>query len=290
MSDLGNLLKKARYEKGIDLDQLQDSTKIQKRYLEAIEEGNFSILPGNFYVRAFIKSYAEAVGLDPDEVLTLYRDVIPVSTAPQTEHLSKKRPRQFNSERFSKWMTTLLMWGFLLIIVIFVYIYVQYIYEPKDTDLANQPPVTDGLENNEPASPDDDINIPEPIQPPIVEEPELEPIEPKVEFIIEDSGTYVFNISQADQLELELTVSGERCWISLNENQEHGTVLFMDTIYQDDVKKWEVDHSLWLRLGNPGNVEVRVNDVLIDMEELHKSNPWNLQLNFIEDHSEAESL
>lgn len=63
MSDLGYILRKTRLERKISLDDLQEVTKIRKRYLEAIEEGNYKVLPGSFYVRAFIKSYAEAVGL-----------------------------------------------------------------------------------------------------------------------------------------------------------------------------------------------------------------------------------
>ncbi|MET3576781.1 RodZ family helix-turn-helix domain-containing protein [Bhargavaea ullalensis] len=77
MSELGARLKQARKEKGYSLDDLQELTKIQKRYLSAIEEGDFGIMPGTFYVRAFIKQYAEAVGLDPDEMLALYKAEAP---------------------------------------------------------------------------------------------------------------------------------------------------------------------------------------------------------------------
>ncbi len=64
MTGLGERLKEARTAKGYSLDDLQSITKIQKRYLSGIENEDYSMMPGAFYVRAFIKQYSEAVGLD----------------------------------------------------------------------------------------------------------------------------------------------------------------------------------------------------------------------------------
>lgn len=77
MTELGNRLKEAREAKGLTLDDLQDITKIQKRYLKDIEEGNYDSIPGKFYVRAFIKQYGEAVGLDPEALFDEYKHEIP---------------------------------------------------------------------------------------------------------------------------------------------------------------------------------------------------------------------
>ncbi|MFD1431714.1 helix-turn-helix domain-containing protein [Lacticaseibacillus yichunensis] len=82
MDEIGQKLRAARIEKGYTLDDLQQITKIQKRYLIAIEEGNFGALPGDFYVRAFIKQYADTVGLDSDALLTQFQQDIP-DTQPQ---------------------------------------------------------------------------------------------------------------------------------------------------------------------------------------------------------------
>lgn len=71
---IGETLRDARIAKGYTLDDLQQTTKIQKRYLIAIEDGNFADLPGDFYVRAFIKQYADTVGLDGNELLESYSD------------------------------------------------------------------------------------------------------------------------------------------------------------------------------------------------------------------------
>lgn len=77
-------LKEARIAKGYSLDDLQEKTKIQKRYLSAIEEGNYGVMPGTFYVRAFIKQYAEAVDLDPTELLETYKTELPTNKTAET--------------------------------------------------------------------------------------------------------------------------------------------------------------------------------------------------------------
>lgn len=75
MSELGQQLKEARLQRGMSLDDVQEVTKIRKKYLEAIEAGDYKVLPGNFYVRAFIKTYAEAVGMNPDDLLDEHTSV-----------------------------------------------------------------------------------------------------------------------------------------------------------------------------------------------------------------------
>ena len=67
--EIGEKLRAARQAKGFTLDDLQQKTKIQKRYLNAIETGDFKQLPGDFYVRAFTKQFALAVDINPDELL-----------------------------------------------------------------------------------------------------------------------------------------------------------------------------------------------------------------------------
>ncbi|MBO0448448.1 DUF4115 domain-containing protein [Enterococcus sp. MJM12] len=68
---IGTRLRQARLNKNISLDELQQITKIQKRYLEAIESGELDLLPGSFYVRAFVKQYAQAVGEDGDKLVAV---------------------------------------------------------------------------------------------------------------------------------------------------------------------------------------------------------------------------
>jgi cytoskeletal protein RodZ len=285
VSDLGQLLKKARFEKGIKLEELQETTKIQKRYLEAIEEGNFSLLPGNFYVRAFIKSYSEAVGLDPDEVIRLYRDVIPApSVESHAEPSRKNRRKSFNTDRISKWASTLLMWFFPLLIVAFIYIYFTNYYEGKPPIQEEQTGITDELEPpEEEQAPEQEFILPDPIVEP---EEEVEaPPEPQISYVNTDASTYIYNASNVEILKVELKVIGTNCWVWVKENNNEGPVIVEKTYTKDHIETWEADHSLWVRMGNPGNVEIRINDVLIDREKLLESNPWNLQINLVNDNN-----
>lgn len=103
MTELGNRLKEARLAKGLSLEDLQSITKIQKRYLIGIEEGNYSSMPGNFYVRAFVKQYAEALQLNPDEIFETYKSEIPAThNEDLPEQLSRVKTRKTVTEGSSK--------------------------------------------------------------------------------------------------------------------------------------------------------------------------------------------
>ncbi|MEH7010678.1 RodZ domain-containing protein [Neobacillus niacini] len=103
MTELGNRLKEARLAKGLSLEDLQSITKIQKRYLIGIEEGNYSSMPGNFYVRAFVKQYAEALQLNPDEIFETYKNEIPAThNEDLPEQLSRVKTRKTVTEGSSK--------------------------------------------------------------------------------------------------------------------------------------------------------------------------------------------
>jgi cytoskeletal protein RodZ len=66
-------LRKARLKKGVSLQQMAARTRIDFKFLEAIDNGNFNFLP-ELYVKAFVKQYAKAVDLDEQETLKKFED------------------------------------------------------------------------------------------------------------------------------------------------------------------------------------------------------------------------
>jgi len=64
MFDIGSSLREARVRQDLDFPELEERTKIRPKYLRALEDERFDILPAPTYVRGFLRSYAEALGLD----------------------------------------------------------------------------------------------------------------------------------------------------------------------------------------------------------------------------------
>ena len=69
MGDVGAILRDERERLGIGIDQIEAETHIRAKYLLALEEDRFDVLPGPAYVRAFLRGYAEQLGLDPQELM-----------------------------------------------------------------------------------------------------------------------------------------------------------------------------------------------------------------------------
>ena len=93
---LGELLRAARERRGLTLEQVSHETKIPRKHLEALEHDNLAALPGPFYQRAEIRTYARVVNLDPDVALArLERGLASsvagsVSSKPPTAHKASR--------------------------------------------------------------------------------------------------------------------------------------------------------------------------------------------------------
>ncbi len=64
MFEIGTSLREARLRKGLDLPAVSEATKIRSRHLKALEDEQYDVLPGQTYVRGFLKTYADYLGLD----------------------------------------------------------------------------------------------------------------------------------------------------------------------------------------------------------------------------------
>lgn len=93
MNEIGQKIKQAREEKGIEIKEVQQATKIRSKYLRAIENGNFEIVPQEVFLKGFIRVYANYVGLDGEKILAEYNQ-LQSSPKDKSEDKDKQAPKE----------------------------------------------------------------------------------------------------------------------------------------------------------------------------------------------------
>ena len=73
MAGEGQMLQAAREGKQWSFSDTEEITKISVRYIQALEEENYDVLPGATYTKGYLRTYAKQLGLDPDEIVGLYK-------------------------------------------------------------------------------------------------------------------------------------------------------------------------------------------------------------------------
>ncbi|WP_046174993.1 helix-turn-helix domain-containing protein [Domibacillus indicus] len=228
MTELGKKLKEARESKGMSLSDVQESTKIQKRYLQGIEEGNYDIMPGKFYVRAFIKQYAEAVGLNAEELFEEFKSEVPsskedevplrptASASSQKTRVDASKPVR-ESSKLLDYLPKILVTAFIIGAVALVYFLI-----PKSGS-ESDPAVEEEVQVEEPATEEPATEkpaveeTPAPEKDPAVEE-KPEPAAPAQALTaVSTSGRQtVYELSGAQAFEVSVASKGET-WIEITD-------------------------------------------------------------------------
>ncbi|MDP9238624.1 MAG: helix-turn-helix domain-containing protein [Chloroflexota bacterium] len=84
MTDLGKTLSQARVQRGLTLEDCERDTRISKRYLDALEREDWAVFPAPVYSRAFLRTYAQYLGLNPAELMRLFHAQTDEPPAPFT--------------------------------------------------------------------------------------------------------------------------------------------------------------------------------------------------------------
>lgn len=79
MASFGEEIRRERELRDISLKEIAEATKISIRFLEALEQNNFDVLPGGIFNRGFVRSYARFIGLDSEEMVNAYLHEVALS-------------------------------------------------------------------------------------------------------------------------------------------------------------------------------------------------------------------
>ena len=83
MFEIGNTLREARVRRNLTLQQVEEDTKIRVKYVQAMENEDFDVMPGATYVKGFLRTYSTYLGLDADVIIGEFRSR---GMAPSAEH------------------------------------------------------------------------------------------------------------------------------------------------------------------------------------------------------------
>jgi len=97
MFELGSSLREARVHRGIELAQVAAETQIRTRYLQALEDERFELLPGSVYAKGFLRAYADYLGLDSQLFVDEYNARFSAAQTPTAPPQLELRPSPLRS-------------------------------------------------------------------------------------------------------------------------------------------------------------------------------------------------
>ena len=97
MFEIGSSLREARERQKLELPEIERATHIRSRYLAALEEERFDVLPGLAYTKGFLRTYADYLGLDGQRFVDEYSTRLPPVEEPPGVSLARVRRRQWSS-------------------------------------------------------------------------------------------------------------------------------------------------------------------------------------------------
>ncbi len=127
MASLGQDLKRERELRGISLKEISSSTKISLRFLQALEEDRLDILPGNFFIKAILRTYAKFIGLEEDYVLNKYYE----ASLEQKQSLESKQIKRKTRPALTKNIKKLIYAITLIIILLLFLFFLYYLFSLK---------------------------------------------------------------------------------------------------------------------------------------------------------------
>jgi cytoskeleton protein RodZ len=92
--EIGSSLRDARTRRGLGLSEIERETHIRSRYLEALEDERFALLPGEAYAKGFLRTYADFLGLEGERFVDEYNSRFPGSEEPPAVKLARVKRRR----------------------------------------------------------------------------------------------------------------------------------------------------------------------------------------------------
>lgn len=283
---LGEKLKQVREAKHISLIEMQERTKIQLRYLEAIENNDFASLPGDYNTKSFLRAYAQEVDLDPEQIIREYQGAPVEEDLTQYQNSKGSRAAQYKKEDSKTTMmkmvpTLILTLVFVLIVGSVAYAFIkEHNRYAANSDVKEEYTVENHVESSSSAE-KTSSSAKETTQ----SSTQASKAKSTPKMTIKknsDSGETVTMTAKniKDTAKIVITGTSGRCWVSATAN---GSSLFQGVVEMGQSQTLEIPHSaksVSIRLGNAPMVSAKLNGKTIDFNNGSQQITLNMNLNY----------
>jgi cytoskeleton protein RodZ len=226
--EIGNSLREARYRQQLELSDVELATKIRGRYLQALEEENFDALPAQTYVKGFLRTYADYLGLDGQLYVDEYNSRYAVGEDEPREPVVARRSSTVHQRhrRLERRGVLLALGGIAVVCAFFIAAF----------------KFSSGNDNN----------------PPI---PNLGTTSAKKQTPTKKKQR---KAGRPARIRFFVVATRGNCWMDVRNYSASGKTLYTGTL-QDGQSQRFVARRLWINFGNPGNVKAAVNGTSVTL-------------------------
>jgi cytoskeleton protein RodZ len=224
--EIGNSLREARLRQGFELPRVEADTKIRAKYLRALEEEHFEVLPGETYVKGFLRTYAEYLGLDGQLYVDEYNsrfareEELPV----QSPTARRPRPRRMESN-----FVVVALAG---IVAVTILVVVAWKFGSSASSTSADLLTDTGLAGTTTQQ--------------------------------TSTGTGTTSAGQSSNAKpkpakLVLAAASGDCWLQVRARSANGELLYEGTLQQGQTQRFVKWRRLWIQLGAPAYLTARLN-------------------------------
>lgn len=244
MFEIGDTLREARSRKGLTLRDAEDATKIRSRYIQALEDDDFEVIPGPAYVKGFLRTYAGFLDLDADLLVNEYR--VRYEHAPEPQKVLTTRPHSQRTRAARRPSRTWLV-GLIALLVIAALAWVGWGNRGDDEAEMNPAPETTTTSSSAQTTV---TTVPGPVT---------------------ASGPSTTIGPAGGPVKLVLKVTKDRCFLTVKAESASGKTLFSGTLDTGEELSYEDEEAFWLNIGNPSALRMTINGVTVVVPEPYGS-------------------
>ena len=241
MFEIGTTLREARVRRSLTLQQVEEDTKIRVKYVQAMENEDFDVMPGATYVKGFLRTYSTYLGVDPEVIIDEYR-----SRSSGARIAEQQEPfggsSTLGSPRSHRGRNTIVFVAVICLLVLTVIVVLGW---------------NSGGDGGQPATKPGALGITSP--------------SPKASTSAKPSS----RPTAPTKLVVKVAANGD-CWMEVRTSSfTSGKVLFSGTLAKGGHKEYRAK-KLYLRLGNPGAIVLKVNGKVIGLKS--SVGPWSVEV------------